>query len=53
MGEDHDLLDLLGANRISMTQPMLVSRYEARDQRALDQIRKTIEQHVAIARSSG
>jgi len=41
-----------GLVRASNTQPMLVSRYEARDQRALDQIRKTIEQHVATARSS-
>jgi phosphomannomutase/phosphoglucomutase len=42
-----------GLVRASNTQPVLVSRYEARDQRALDQIRKTIEQHVATARSPG
>lgn len=40
-----------GLVRASNTQPMLVSRYEARSQQALDQIRKTIEQHVATART--
>lgn len=41
-----------GLVRASNTQPMLVSRYEARDQRSLDQIRQTIEQHVATVRTS-
>jgi len=40
-----------GLIRASNTQPVLVSRYEARDQQSLDRIRKTIEQHVATARA--
>jgi phosphomannomutase/phosphoglucomutase len=39
-----------GLVRASNTQPVLVSRYEARDQRALDEIRKTVERHVSTAR---
>jgi phosphomannomutase/phosphoglucomutase len=39
-----------GLVRASNTQPALVSRYEARDQQALEEIRKTVENHVATAR---
>lgn len=42
-----------GLVRASNTQPMLVFRYEARDQRALDEIRRTIKKHVTTARASG
>ncbi len=42
-----------GLVRASNTQPMLVTRYEARDPRELDEIRRTIEQHVARAKSEG
>jgi phosphomannomutase/phosphoglucomutase len=38
-----------GLVRASNTQPALVARYEAHDQRTLDQIRRTVEHHVAIA----
>ena len=39
-----------GLVRASNTQPALVVRCEARDQQALDEIRQTIEEHVAAAR---
>lgn len=41
-----------GLVRASNTQPVLVTRYEASDQPALDLIRKTIERHVTTARRS-
>jgi phosphomannomutase/phosphoglucomutase len=40
-----------GLIRASNTQPVLVSRYEAHNQHTLDEIRRTIEQHVAMART--
>jgi phosphomannomutase/phosphoglucomutase len=39
-----------GLVRASNTQPALVLRCEARDQRALDEIRETIEKHIDTAR---
>jgi len=39
-----------GLVRASNTQPTLVSRYEARDQQTLDEIRQLVEQHVTTAR---
>lgn len=39
-----------GLVRASNTQPVLVTRYEARNPQALRQIRSTIEQHVTTAR---
>lgn len=41
-----------GLVRASNTQPVLVFRYEALNQCALDQIRRTVEQHVATARGT-
>lgn len=38
-----------GLVRASNTQPMLVTRYEARDQRTLNEIRGTIEEHISRA----
>jgi phosphomannomutase/phosphoglucomutase len=41
-----------GLVRASNTQPALVSRYEAQNQQALNEIRKTVEMHVTIARQA-